>query len=91
MRLCPLTPRGGGNPLREVPDQRFEQRRIPAPLDVLRVYAEAFAEFGVPDNPFEFLDLRPGVLGVDVIYGQRGDSAEVADPAPDHDRMRRRG
>lgn len=56
-----------------------------AALDELRVDAEAFAqlEAGGGGPLGQFLDPRPGALGVDVVDGDGGDAAPVVDAGGD--------
>ncbi|MGY4277697.1 hypothetical protein ACVILE_003877 [Streptomyces sp. M18.1] len=56
-----------------------------AALDELRVDAQAFAhlEAGGAGPGGEFVDLRPGAFGVDVVDGERGDAAPVVDAGAD--------
>ncbi len=60
-----------------------------AALDELRVDGEPFAElearFRRPAG--QFVDVRPGALGVHVVGGERGDAAPVVDARADEERV----
>lgn len=71
----------------EGPDVRQEARVEPrlAPRHELRVHTQAFAQLepGGAGPLGEFLDLRPGPLGVHMVDGERRHAAPVVDPGGD--------